>query len=322
VPSDVALNTALELFEDAPCGYLFTQPDGTISKVNQTFLRWTGYTGADLVGRKRLQDLLTVPASIFYETHFAPLLRMQGFVNEMTVDFVCAKGGSLPALVNSAMQVDGHGVPTVVRTTVFDIRERRRYERELLLERRRAEHLAAVVREASDAIVTTTPDLRVSSWNRGAELLFGYTAAEAIGRDSRELLVDGAQVKHLTAQLARLRAGEPVHYETVRRDKSGRLIEVSVAVTPHIEPPDEIVGFAAIIRDVAARKRLEEAQQDSRDLELANRLAHEINNPLQAILNCLTMLSIERESQYLPIAEQHLARVAQVVRDLVKITRH
>ena len=70
-----------------------------------------------------------------------------------------------------------------------------------------------------------------------------------------------------------------------------------------------------------ARKRVEEALQAGPDLELANRLAHEINNPLQAMLNCLTMLSLERDSQYIPIAEEHLARVAQVVRDLVKVIR-
>jgi PAS domain S-box-containing protein len=312
----------MELFEAAPCGYLFTLPDGTISRVNQTFLQWTGYASVDLVGRKRFQDLLTLPASIFHETHFSPLLRMQGFVKEMTIDFVCANGGTLPALVNSAMQVDARGVPTVIRTTVFDIRERRRYERELLLQRRRAEHLSAVVKEAADAIITMTPDFRVATWNRGAELLFGYSAAEVVGREIRELLVGTEELEHFERQAAVLRTGESVHYETTRHHKSGKLLAVSVSLSPHIEPPDELIGFSAIVRDVGARKRLEEAQQAGRDLELANRLAHEINNPLQAMLNCLTMLSLERDSQYIPIAEEHLARVAQVVRDLVKVTRH
>jgi PAS domain S-box-containing protein len=65
------------------------------------------------------------------------------------------------------------------------------------------------------------------------------------------------------------------HSWTTRKNKAGGLVTVSVTINPPVEPPDEIVGFSAIMRDVSARKRLEEAQQASRDLELANRLAHE-----------------------------------------------
>jgi len=312
---------ALELFEAAPCGYLFTETDGTIARVNHTFLRWTGYASADLVDRRRFQELLPPPAAIFYETHVSPLLRMQGFVKEIAVDIMCANGTTLPALVNSTIQTDGAGVPAAILTTVFDIRERRKYERELLLERRKAEALVAVVENASDAIITMKPDLRVATWNRGATSLFGYTAAEALGRDLRELIVSPEQLEHSEKQIARLRCGEELQYETARRDKAGNVVEISVTVTPQIEPPNDVVGFSAIIRDVGARKRFEAVQRASRDLELANRLAHEINNPLQAILNCLTMLSLERKSKYLPMAEEHLARVAQVVRDLVALTR-
>ena len=69
-----------DLYENAPCGYLSTAPDGTIVRVNGTFLRWTGHTREGLVGVRRFQDLLTVGARVYYETHYAPLLRMQGHV--------------------------------------------------------------------------------------------------------------------------------------------------------------------------------------------------------------------------------------------------
>ena len=70
--SNIGSEAAWELFEAAPCGYLFTKPDGAIVKVNQTFLDWTGYDRNEL-SAKRFQELFSKPAAIFYETHFAPL---------------------------------------------------------------------------------------------------------------------------------------------------------------------------------------------------------------------------------------------------------
>src|ERR1700712_598510 len=93
--------TAEDLYEHAPCGYLSTLLGGLVVKVNQTFLTWTGHQRDDLVARKRFQDLLTAGGRIFHETHYAPLLRMQGAVREIAVDIVCADGRRLPALINS-----------------------------------------------------------------------------------------------------------------------------------------------------------------------------------------------------------------------------
>ena len=92
-PGDAAPDfeeSAEDLYENAPCGYLSAAPDGTLVRVNGTFLRWTGYRREDLVGVKRFQDLLTVGGRIYHETHYAPLLRMQGKVREIAVDIVAA----------------------------------------------------------------------------------------------------------------------------------------------------------------------------------------------------------------------------------------
>jgi sigma-B regulation protein RsbU (phosphoserine phosphatase) len=133
-------HSAEELFEHAPCGYLATTPDGTFIRVNETFLRWTGHRREELVGIRRFQDLLSVGGRIYHETHYAPMLRMQGAVREIAVEIVTAAGERLPALVNSVLVHDESGEPRVVRTTVFDATERRRYERELLAARDRERH--------------------------------------------------------------------------------------------------------------------------------------------------------------------------------------
>jgi PAS domain S-box-containing protein len=131
--------SAEDLYENAPCGYVSALPDGTLVKVNQTFLAWTGYRREDLIGRKRFQNLLTAGGRIFHETHYAPLLRMQGAVREIAVDIVCADGRRLPVLVSSVLRKDAEGNPLLTRTTVFNATDRREYERELVRERQKAE---------------------------------------------------------------------------------------------------------------------------------------------------------------------------------------
>jgi serine/threonine-protein kinase RsbW len=128
-----------DLYENAPCGYLTTLPDGTIVKVNATFLAWTGYDRADLIGRRRFRDLLSAGGRIYHETHYAPLLSMQDDVHEVAFDLVRADGTRLPTLVNSVLGRDPNGIPRVIRTTVFNATERRGYEQELLSARRAAE---------------------------------------------------------------------------------------------------------------------------------------------------------------------------------------
>lgn len=127
------------LYERAPCGYLSTTPDGTIVKVNETFLTWTGHSRDDLVGRRSFASLLSAGGRIYHDTHYAPLLRMQEHVREIALDVVTADGRRLPVLVNAALGRDAAGEPVVVRVVLFDATERRGYERELLRAKQRAE---------------------------------------------------------------------------------------------------------------------------------------------------------------------------------------
>lgn len=113
-----------------------------IVRVNQTFLTWTGYRREDLVGRKRFYELLTAGGRIFHETHYAPLLQMQGAVREIALDVICADGRRLPVLINSVLKKDDAGKPLLVRTTIFNATDRKEYERELLIQRQRAEQAA------------------------------------------------------------------------------------------------------------------------------------------------------------------------------------
>ena len=134
--------SAEDLFEDAPCGYLATRLDGTVVRVNRTFERWISREREELVDRMRFQDLLTAGGRIYYEAHYAPLLQMQGSVQEIAVEIVRPDGTVLPALINSVLRRNQEGQPGLIRTTVFDATDRRRYEQELLRATRREHHVA------------------------------------------------------------------------------------------------------------------------------------------------------------------------------------
>ncbi len=154
-------DNAEKLYEQAPCGYLSTTPDGLIVKVNQTFLALTGYTRDDLVGRRTFADLLTVGGRIYHETHYAPMLQLQGHAREIALELVQADGGRLPVLVNSVLERLDDGAPAVVRTAVFDATERRAYERELLQAKRRAEeseaHATDLARTLQKTLIPPAP---------------------------------------------------------------------------------------------------------------------------------------------------------------------
>lgn len=145
------------IYEDAPAGYLSTLPDGTIVKVNGTFLRWTGFARGELVQRRRLQELFSTPGRMYYETHLGPLLAMQGSVSEIAMDLMGADGGVLPVMLNAAQRKSAEGEPLLLRFTVFNATERRRYEKELLQARRDAEALA---RAKTELLAMLSHDIR------------------------------------------------------------------------------------------------------------------------------------------------------------------
>ncbi len=130
---------AEDLYENAPCGYVSALPDGTILKVNETLLAWLGYQREEFPAEKRVQELLSIGGRIYYETHFAPLLSMQGFVNEISFDLLTKDRQVLPVLATAVQRKSLSGTAIINRIMFFNVTDRRKYEGELLIERKRAE---------------------------------------------------------------------------------------------------------------------------------------------------------------------------------------
>jgi PAS domain S-box-containing protein len=158
---------AERIFEDAPCGLLITAPDGTIVRVNRTFESWTSLDRRKLIGNRRLVDLLPAAGRIYHETHFAPLLALQGSVSEIALEIVRADGSRLPALVNAT--VGGEGESRLIRIAIFEAAERRNYEEELLRVRREEHEIALrLQRSMLSGALPSAPGLEVSATYRPA----------------------------------------------------------------------------------------------------------------------------------------------------------
>jgi phosphoserine phosphatase RsbU/P len=137
-----------DLYETAPCGYVSISPDGRIVKANRTLADWLGSPPEQLVG-KPLYDILGFGGRIAFETHLAPLLRMQGHVHEIALDLLQADGKKIPTIANAAEKRDAGGRHLFTRLTLFKAVDRRTYERSLLEARVRAEAESKAEREAA-----------------------------------------------------------------------------------------------------------------------------------------------------------------------------
>jgi PAS domain S-box-containing protein len=182
--------------------------------------------------------------------------------------------------------------------------------------------LAAIVEFSDDAIISKDLNGIITSWNQSAARILGYTADEIVGQSVLKLIPEELHSDEPVI-LSRIRAGERIeHFDTIRRTKSGQLLDVSLTISPIKDESGTIVGASKILRDISSRKRIEssliQAEKIAATGRMAATIAHEINNPLEAVLNLLFLLrplvgSSEGKS-YLGTAEIELNRVAHIAK--------
>ena len=190
--------------------------------------------------------------------------------------------------------------------------------------------LAAIVESSDDAIVSKDLNGIVTSWNKAAERIFGWRADEIIGR-SITMVIPPELHGDESIILSKLRAGERIdHFQTVRVRKDGERLDVSITVSPIRDSNGKIIGAAKIARDITQQKKMEAAIQTSERLASVGRLAatvaHEINNPLEAITNFIYLARHQQglpalAQQFLDHADQELSRVAHISRQTLGFYR-
>jgi len=192
---------------------------------------------------------------------------------------------------------------------------------------RTTREMAAIVECSCDAIYSSHPDGTITSWNRAAEQLYGYTAEEAVGSPVARLAPPERR-DELERNLEILNSGGHVaSYRTERMRKDGTRCPVLLSVSSLRNARGEFVGASAIARDISAEKQSEEAMRRSEKLATAGRLAasiaHEINNPLEALINLLYLARHDSSNaaEYLTRAEQEVGRVAQLAQQTLGFVR-
>lgn len=183
--------------------------------------------------------------------------------------------------------------------------------------------LAAIIDSSEDAIISKDLNGIITSWNQSASRMYGYTAEEIVGQSILRLIPEELYPEEAEI-LRKLRAGERIeHYETTRIGKSGQRLEVSLTISPVKDSTGRIIGSSKIARDISTRKKMERTLVQSEKLAATGRMAatiaHEINNPLESLLN---LVFLARETSpcdseahsYLRTAEREIERISHIAR--------
>jgi len=187
---------------------------------------------------------------------------------------------------------------------------------------KRLGELAAIVESSDDVILSKDLNGIITSWNAAATRLFGYSADEMIGTSILKLIPEDL-LDDEKLIISKIRAGQRVeHFETIRLTKSGKRLEVSVTVSPVKDEHGTVIGASKILRDVSGRKRIEQSLLQAEKIAATGRMAatiaHEINNPLEAVVNLLyllrPMITDPDGISYLTAAESELGRVSHIAK--------
>jgi PAS domain S-box-containing protein len=292
------------LFEGVADAILVTDASGYVREVNAAALELLGYARDDVIGR-----------------------HWRDFVgDESWTEGDEPWTGSIPEWRGevAVRRKDGTNVPVESRTTAVDLASGKAYLSVLrdVSERRQAQidrqRLAAIVKYSEDAIIGKTLDGTITTWNRAAERLYGYTAAEIVGRPIATI-VPAEKRDELADLMAQLARGERIaQHETERMRKDGTRVAVSVSISPVRDHTGQIIGGATIARDITERKRQEAVQRD-----ILAMVAHDLRSPLTAIRGSAQLL--QRRGEYRPAMVETIVtqsdRMARLIDDLADIVR-
>jgi two-component system sensor kinase FixL len=342
---EIAAERRLRLVvEAAPNAVVMINPAGEIVMVNAQAEQVFGYSRAELLG----QPVEMLVPQRFRGNH--PDLRRAFFADPSPRPMGAGRdlfgvkkdGNEFPVEIGLNPIETDEG--PMVLATVVDITERKAAELAIRESEHRARSLAAIVESSDDAIISTTLDGIVTTWNKAAEGIFGYTASEMIGQSILRLAVPG-QSDEMIEILGRIKRGERVHhYETMRRHKGGAILHISLSVSPIYDADGRLIGASKVSRDITAAKKAEASLKESeaRLLELnaellhvsrlsamgqmAAMVAHELNQPLTAITNYTEAaralldrggdLPIPRISNAMDRASEQAVRAGQIIQRL------
>ncbi len=311
------------MFSQAAVGIAVADEQGRIIEANEKACAILGYGADELRGMPVLE--LTHPDDAQRTCEWIARLRAQEFTSYSIEKRYLRKDGSITWCNTTVTLLRGLPGQGNQYFGILQPVDDRRQDEEL------RNRLAAVVDSSDDAIITKTLDGIITTWNPGAERMFGYTAGEAVGQPVT-LLIPGEHADEEPAILERLRRGERVdHYETVRQRKDGAVIHVSLCVSPLRDGSGRVIGASKIARDITRQKQTEAAlrEADRRKDEFLAMLAHELRNPLAPIRQAAALAGAPDASedqkrwsqQVIERQVRHMSGLLDDLLDTARITR-
>jgi len=338
------LPTDRELYDEAACGLAVTDTDGTIRKVNETLCRWLGYEAQSLVGVRKIQELLTMGGRIFHQTHWAPLLQMQGSVAEVKLEFRHRDGHTIPVMLNALKRTRPTGSFHELAIVVAE--DRHKYERELLRERKRAESSLATQLEAEAARALAETRLRVAveaaqlhvwdyvaatgqhGFDDSAALLLGYSEPQVMALDDVIEAIEPADrpiEKDAWFAAQRLSSAD---YRVVYRlnGVDGRQRVVLAMGRGVFDSDGRFERFIGILQDITELSRQRDAAEDRAVFaeQMMGIVSHDLRNPLATIFMSADLLAKGEElparRRYIQFITEAATRAQRLIADLLDFT--
>jgi PAS domain S-box-containing protein len=311
------------LFESAKDGILIIDAHSAkITDANPFIAELLGYPRASLIGKELWQ--IGLFKDIDQSKAAVRELQAKGYIRYEDLPLETRAGRRIDVEFVSNVYTEDH--QPVIQCNIRDITERRKAE-ELLRESQ--QRLASLITFSNDAIISKSLDGIIQSWNAAAELLFGYTAKQAVGSPI-SLIIPADRADEERRIIARLLAGERVeHFETVRVRSDGQPVQVSLTISPIRDAADRVVGASKIARDISNQKRLEAAllEANRRKDEFLAMLGHELRNPLAPIRNALHLIRLSDQDprrevrQAYDIIERQIENMVRLIDDLLDVAR-
>ena len=278
-------------------GVITTDRDGAVAMMNSVAERLTGYSEAEARGRpvEGIFQIVNETRRNAVENPVRRVLRDGKIVGLANHTILISKAGTEIPIDDSGAPITGSDQTAGGVVLVFrDVSERKQAMDA-------ARRLAAIVENSDDAIIGKTLDGTITTWNRGAERLFGYSSEEMIGSPISRL-IPSDHLEDMHEILARIAAGETVdHFETERITKDGRRLTVALTVSPVRDDEGHIVGASKIARDITRVRQLEDTVRQTQKMEAVGRLAggiaHDFNNLLTVILGYAATIKSQAGSE-------------------------
>ena len=286
---DVAAYWLAAVVDSADDAIISKTLEGVITSWNRGAERIFGYTADEVIGQP--VTILIPEDHLDEEPGILARIRAGARVEHYETVRVRKDGSLVDVSLTVSPVRDAGGSIVGASKIARDITARKRAERTRGL-------LSAIVESSDDAIVSAGLDLKIASWNAGAERMFGYTADEVLGEDST-LITPPGHVEETRERFERLmREPAPQHFETRRRAKDGRLLDVAITLSPITDEGGDLIAISAVIRDITASKRAEgQLREQAEVIETVNRLGRTLSGELdlhklvQAVTDAATELT-------------------------------